>query len=697
MPSAARYRATAQQAAERSRRSSQLGRDIAEGFPAANTINSRRRKRCEKDLQAFLETYFPSTFFLAWSPDHLRVIRRLERVICSGGLRAIAMPRGSGKGSLVERSAIWAILTGRRRFVCLVGATDAAACKLLEHLQTELRFNALLAQDYPAAIYPLICLEGNARRCGGQLYKGQPTLSAWSADRLTMPTIARKDATCCGACISVCGLTGNIRGQSHTLPSGEVIRPDLVICDDPQTRESAASPAQTQRRLEILMGDVLGLAGPRNTLACVVPCTVIYQDDLADKILDHVQHPQWQGERTKLIYAMPTDEKLWDQYRLLRDESFRRGGNGEEATEFYRLHRDAMDAGAEPAWSDRFNADELSAVQNCMNLLLRDAAAFYAEYQNDPQHAAGQEKELPGPDAICSRVNGYGRYEIPPGCQWITAYIDVQKTLLYYCVVAWEQGFTGYVVDYGAWPDQRRSYFTLGEARYTLQTLLPTAAMEAQIYHGLEQLVEHLSTLQWSDAGTLRHVDRIWIDANWGLSRDTVYTFCKRDPHARALMPAHGRFFGARSKPLAEYERRKGDTIGHHWRIPPIRRRGEPRHVEIDINYWKSFLVECLRLHKVERQALTLFGSEPERHKMLADHVHAEQCQEVTAAGRKVDEWRQLPNRPDNHLLDCLVGCFAAASMCGCLVEPKARLSDAPKGKDAPPAVKRKRVSYFKL
>jgi len=30
-----------------------------------------------------------------------------------------------------------------------------------------------------------------------------------------------------------------------------------------------------------------------------------------------------------------------------------------------------------------------------------------------------------------------------------------------------------------------------------------------------------------------------------------------------------------------------------------------------------------------------------------------------------VREWSLWPTRPDNHWLDCLVGCAAAASMCG--------------------------------
>ena len=40
-------------------------------------------------------------------------------------------------------------------------------------------------------------------------------------------------------------LDSNIRGQQHTKLDGSVVRPSLVILDDPQTRQSAASPAQT--------------------------------------------------------------------------------------------------------------------------------------------------------------------------------------------------------------------------------------------------------------------------------------------------------------------------------------------------------------------------------------------------------------------------------------------------------------------
>ena len=38
-----------------------------------------------------------------------------------------------------------------------------------------------------------------------------------------------------------------MRGQQHTLVDGSIIRPSLVLLDDPQTRDSARSVDQTRK------------------------------------------------------------------------------------------------------------------------------------------------------------------------------------------------------------------------------------------------------------------------------------------------------------------------------------------------------------------------------------------------------------------------------------------------------------------
>jgi len=63
---------------------------------------------------------------------------------------------------------------------------------------------------------------------------------------------------------------------------------------------------------------------------------------------------------------------------------------------------------------------------------------------------------------------------------------------------------------------------------------------------------------------------------------------------------------------------------------------------------------------------MSLFGKTPEQHRLFAEHV-ADAASYVTTEGygRTVHEWRPKPSKPDNHWLDCLVGCAVAASMAG--------------------------------
>ena len=74
--------------------------------------------------------------------------------------------------------------------------------------------------------------------------------------------------------------------------------------------------------------------------------TVVRPDDMADRILDRDKHPQWQGERTKMVYSFPTNEALWSKYAEIRAEGLRNDRGIGAATEFYRQRRDEMDEGA---------------------------------------------------------------------------------------------------------------------------------------------------------------------------------------------------------------------------------------------------------------------------------------------------------------------------------------------------------------
>jgi len=658
------YEAMKEAARARNAELSATGRDIGE---IPRVVDPQRKARAATDFRFFCEMYFPQTFSLPWSDDHLKVIAKIEIAVLRGGVFAMAMPRGSGKTTLAETACIWAMLTGAREFVCLIGSDAGHARNMLESIKVEFETNEHLLEDYPEAVFPIHALERIHNRAKGQLCNGKHTRIVWTADEIVLPTIP--DSTASGAIIRVAGIESRIRGMKFKRADGRAVRPSLVVLDDPQTDESARSEQQVRARMETLNGAILNLGGPGQKISGIMPCTVIRPGDMADQILDRDKHPAWQGERTKLVYAFPSNEKLWDKYAQIRADSFRNDGDGGEATEFYRKHRKEMDAGAVIAWPQRHNEDELSAIQHAMNLRLQDERAFWAEYQNEPLPQDEGDSDQLTAEAIAAKTNGHPRSVIPIGASHLTMFIDVQGKLLFHTVVAWEDDFTGYVVDYGTYPDQQRPVFALREVQKTLARVAPGAGLEGSIYAGLEKLTEAYLGRRWRrDDGAEMRIERCLIDANWGQSTDVVYQFCRQSAHAGLIMPSHGRYVGASSIPFSEYKRKKGERVGHHWRIPNVQGRRQVRHAVIDTNYWKSFVHARLAVAMGDPGCVSLFGHKPAEHQLLAEHLTAEYRVKTEARGRVVDEWKIRAGGPDNHWFDCLVGCAVAASIQGAVL-----------------------------
>jgi phage terminase large subunit GpA-like protein len=236
-------------------------------------------------------------------------------------------------------------------------------------------------------------------------------------------------------------------------------------------------------------------------------------------------------------------------------------------------------------------------------------------------------------------------------------------------VAAWEDDFTGYVIDYGTYPDQQRGYFTLRDARHTLAAVADGTGLEGSIYAGLEYLTQQLLSREWQrDDGAAMKISRCLIDANWGHSTDVIYQFCRQSPYSALLIPSHGRFVGASSMPFSEYKRRPWDRVGLNWRIPTVHGKRAIRHVLYDTNWWKSFTHARLAVAMGDRGCLSLFGDRPETHRMFAEQVTSEYFVKTEGRGRTVDEWKPRPEQPDNHWLDCLVGSAVAASVQGCVL-----------------------------
>lgn len=605
---------------------------------------------------------------------------RIEEAVKQGELFALAMPRGSGKTAIVRHAALWAASYGHCRYAFVIGANAGKAEDSLASIKVFMRFLDLYGKDFPEIAHPVRELRGTANRAGGQKCFGRSTMIAWGKDRIVLPTVPppkgwpkswplRADGMVpsSGSVIGTSGLTGEgIRGSVMTLTTGEQLRPDLVLLDDPQTDESARSLTQNTEREQLVSAGVLGMAGPGGRLAAIMPCTVIQAGDMADRILDRKLHPLWRGERTRLLRSMPVDLARWEEYfELYRRCAQKEPPDYGEAIDYYRDKQSWLEEGAEASWPERKRDWEVSAIQHAMHLYCRDVRAFFSEYQNDPLPLTPPSPGDLTADQIAGRVNRVPRGVSPIDCTRLTAFIDVQQDLLFWCVCAWADGFTGAVVDYGTYPDQRRSYFSLREALPTLSQATGVGSLEGSLFAGLSTLTQSLLGRDWrSQSGGPLRVERLLIDAGWGQSTDLVRRFCRQSPHVALLIPSFGRGISAAGNPIADWPKREGERRGLEWMIPPAR-PGQVRHVLYDANYWKCFLFARLGQPLGERGALTLFGTEPHAHRLFADHLTAEYRVRTTGRGREVEEWRQRPHRPDNHWLDCAAGCCVAASLLG--------------------------------
>ena len=566
--------------------------------------------------------------------------------------------------SLSEAAAVWAMLYGHREFVCLVGATETAALEMLESIRTEIESNELLDADFPEVCYPISKLEGIVSRANGQTVHGERTRITWTANEIVLPTV--KDSVSSGIIVRCAGITGRIRGMRYKRSDGRSVRPDLVIVDDPQTRDSARSLSQNRTRERILSGDILGLAGPGRKIAGIMPCTVIERGDMADVILDRDKHPEWNGERCKMLYAMPSHMELWEEYFSVMDESLHELGNISRATEFYRENRERMDEGSVVAWPERHNDDEESALQNAMNLMHRDHFAFSSEYQNEPMSDDEDMDRMLSADEIASKTNGLDRMVVPIDCHRLTMFVDVQKTCLFYTVCAFADDFTGSVIEYGTFPEQNTRRFSLSTITRRLCDVYKSS-VEAQLYSGISALVKDKASCVYSrEDGTELQIGMIAIDANWGISTDIVYQFCRQTEFRGRVIPAHGRYVGASSKPMSEYRKKPGERVGLNWIVTSSASQRAIRHIAFDTNFWKSFVHERLASPIGERGCLTLYGSRPYEHELYAEHMTAEFRVRTQGRGRTVDEWKLRPDRSDNHWLDCTVGCAVLASSMGC-------------------------------
>ena len=678
-----------EQAARRSRDNYASVSDIGE-LPAVK--DAARREACRLDLWEDLRIYYPrSTGKSPFSPEHRKIIERMQSSVLDGIEVWNCVFRGFAKTSIAVGTVIWALKYGHRKFIPFLAANKRMAVNLLRMVKTQFETNELLLADFPEICYPVKCLEGRNQRCAQQSHNGELTRIQWTAEEIWLPTIAGSKAS--SGIVAAFGITGALNGLVRTLPSGENIRPDWWLADDLQTRATARSPGEVDKRIDALQHSVMMLGGHDADIGGCVNGTLFKPNDVMEQLANPDLFPSFAGEVIPMMKSWPdAHESFWmtDYARVLKDFDPKLPRDKmramQAATAMYEPRRDEVDMGGLATWEHCFSAkkNEISAIQHAYNILiLQGAEVFSTECQQQVYVGPGEAVQLDLSDVVL-KLSGLGEGEVPLNATRLTCYIDTQDESFWYAVVAWTADFTGYVIQYGVWPDQhgRRdvSKSTLPEKLSKKYAHLKNR--EAIHRAALKDLCKEILGREWLDSARGVHkIAAACVDVADGDVRDTIPSWIAGQKEWRTILrPAIGAALKPGDLPFAERKKdlKKEKRRGLYWREEIDPRTPGGSIIYIDTNSAKTFLANRWRAggprpdsdptyRPCEPGGLYLWGLDHRAHATVGAHQLSEWVNRLKheKSGRDIDIWQKKPNQQDNEWWDCLVGCAVLADMAG--------------------------------
>lgn len=668
--------------------------------------NPRRRERAEKSLQTWIDTYLISLFtnddtgeHWPWSTSQIDSMRIADHVLIHGGQFIKAMRRGGFKTGLIKAAAMKGLLTGVRKFCAGYAASDKKARRIFESIKKVISLSVPLREDYPEVCYPIWRLKARKAAITYQTYtfRGQelPTYITWSAEKVILPDIegspSRQGIFC------TFGLTGSeTRGLLETTADLKDRRPDLLLFDDVETDESAESEIQAPGRLK-LVNVALESGAPGVPIAAFYAGTVIGPESVCAKLL---VAPGWKASVSPAMPTMPLHcsetpaeiehRDLWGgeyfEALNLRDPIEARS----RANDIYARYRAkaeclpildqkrpcetcdmrdrCMDAGAIVDWVQAKDPNQLSAIQFCMDKFILKPDTFFTEFQQAPRAAKDIGIRML-PQQIMQRVNGYGRRVVPASCVLVTCGIDVQKSYLPFVIVAWEPDFTGYVIDYGTWPDQGRRIFYKINPPHPMRLDFPDMEEDAMIQAAVKSHLLKLKGLDFpmADGRRFMQIGKGLIDSRYGTK--PVYSAIRMARWGGVFEPCKGKGFSG-GKQIDEYDTKKeGWWVGDNCYRPPVKGTQESPHVSIGVDHYKTDIHKAFSLATGSRGGMSLWGADSEcrQHELFAAHAGGSEkpSERKTDSGRAVSVWEEIPGGAENDLFDALVYARNAASLTG--------------------------------
>lgn len=628
----------------------------------------KRRAACAADPYEFLRVYFPQ-FDRPFTAQQKEIIESIIQTAKYGGSLAIAASRGEGKTSIAQYLVgVYCVITGLLRFPLICAATGPHAARILGNMKRQYTRNQLLWEDYPEVCVPLWDVRLAPQRGPSQTVNGEPTFCQWAGDQVVMPTVAGSKAS--GAILATTGLDAAVRGL---MVDGQ--RPDFVLIDDPETRESSASEEQCAKRELLIEEDLAGLGGQKSPLSMVMLTTCMRRVCLSAKYTDPAQKPAWRGRRFRLVEDWPSRMDLWDEYCVMRAANKQTGDdNAREAHEFYLKNRELMDLGAKVANPYRFKgmtlpdgtALEVSALQSCFNIIADTSREhFDTEYQNDPREESGPIESGITAHRIQKQVSGLPRRLVPMGAVKLTQGIDCRKVALHWVVRAWMPDGTGHTIDYG-----------VTEVRGT--TVGTDEGLDEALKRALSERKAQIEETPYANQdGTAVKLDMTVIDSGW--RSEAIYEWTLQAGLSWKPSMGFGKSSGCASPQFFPPVRGTQDKkCGDQWFLS--RRPKGVWLVCMNADDWKAWEHDRWMSDPLQAGALLLFGDKPAAavlqknphamsqdqkwHMSYAKHLTAEvEVEEPNKDGVLVRKWKARSD--NNHYLDASYRASVAASIVG--------------------------------
>ena len=375
---------------------------------AFSNIDWDRRHHAEKSLVNWVQTYCVP-LLLNDPPPSLgeQVLGQMEHTITAHEKFMVCLSRGSGKTSWVECATLFAIATGRQKYVVVVSANQRASSNILKDIWRAVNEkDTPFSQDYPEIAMPFNIANGSFRR--RQLFRGISTDLEKNSSELVFARLKDengKEMPTSGSVISCRGVTSGIRG----LKRGN-LRPSYVILDDIMTAQDARSPEAVEKLMEAINKDIIPLSG-KERLSILQTATPIAPDDLVEKIK---QDNSWRTTIFPAVISFPKNKLLWEQYFNMWDEENVQKTGHVQSLDFYKAHRGEMDEGSEVFNPMRYSEKDghISAIQKLLELQhTLGESVFLSEYQMTPAQITFAVPITP--DLVVSRKSNLKMLEVP--------------------------------------------------------------------------------------------------------------------------------------------------------------------------------------------------------------------------------------------------------------------------------------------